>query len=148
LELFKIQQQQTTPHGDHSLPTMQNMGPTTTWTQQWLLLREKYKDPDPIKIFDQDLSNTLKAWKQKGYEILLMIDANKDIGTRPGGMSQVIYQAGLLDLLASKHQADKMPNTYARGSRRIDYLFGTGKVIKHCSTCGILPFGYGYPSDH
>jgi hypothetical protein len=41
-----------------------------------------------------------------------------------------------------------MPNTYARGSKQLDYLFGTEKVLEHCSTCGILPFGFGYPSDH
>jgi hypothetical protein len=76
------------------------MGPTTTWTQQWLLLREKNKNPDPIKAFDKDLADTLKAWKQKGHEILLMIDANEDIGSKPGGMGQVIYQAGLLDLIS------------------------------------------------
>jgi hypothetical protein len=124
------------------------MGPTTTWTQQWLMLRETNKNPDPIKTFDKDLTDTLKAWKLKGYEILLMIDANEDVGNKPGGMNQIIYQAGLLDLISSKHDAEKMPNTYARGSKRIDYLFGTEKVLEHCSTSGILPFGFGYPSDH
>jgi hypothetical protein len=124
------------------------MGPTTTWTQQWLLLREKNKNPDPIKAFDKDLADTLIAWKQKGHEILLMIDANEDIGRKPGGMGQIIYKAGLLDLISNKHDAENTPNTYARGSKRLDYLFGTEKVLEHCSTCGILPFGYGYPSDH
>jgi hypothetical protein len=124
------------------------MGPTTTWTQQWLMLREKYKNPDPIKIFDNDLTDTLTSWKHKGYEILLMLDANEDIGNKPGGMGLVIQKAGLLDLISCKHDTEKIPNTYARGSKRLDYLFGTEKVLEYCSTCGILPFGYGYPSDH
>jgi hypothetical protein len=42
------------------------MGPTTTWMQQWLMLREKNRNPDPIKTFDKDLVDTLIAWKQKG----------------------------------------------------------------------------------
>jgi hypothetical protein len=94
------------------------------------------------------LTNTLLSWKHKGYKITLMIDANEDIGSKPGSMGQVIYKAGLLDIISSKHDAEKMPNTYARGLKRIDYLFGMEKVLEHCSTCGILPFGYGYPSDH
>jgi hypothetical protein len=112
------------------------------------MLREQNKHPDPIKIFDKDLTDILLSWKHKGYEILLMIDANEDIGNKPGGMGQVIHKAGLLDLISCKHDAEKMPNTYARGSKRLDYLFGTEKVLEHCSTCGILPFGFGYPSDH
>jgi hypothetical protein len=92
-------------------------GPTTTWTQQWLILRETIKNPDPIKAFDDDLAETVKKWKQQGYEILLMIDANDDIGEKPGGMSKAIYQAGLSDLISRRHNAEKMPNTYARGTK-------------------------------
>jgi hypothetical protein len=90
----------------------------------------------------------VNAWKQQGFEILLMIDANEDIGVKPGGMSQVIQQAGLLDIISLKHNADNIPNMHARGTKQIDYIFGTKQVLKHCVTCGITPFGLGYPSDH
>jgi hypothetical protein len=46
-----------------------------------------------------------------------MINANEDVGSKPGGMGQVISQAGLLDLISNKHDAEHMPNTYARGSK-------------------------------
>jgi hypothetical protein len=35
-----------------------------------------------------------------------------------------------------------------RGSSRIDYIFGSRNVRKHCKRSGILPFGIGYSSDH
>jgi hypothetical protein len=54
-----------------------------------------------------------------------LIDANEEVRTQPGGMSTVISAAGLFDLIDSRHHADKYPNTFARGTKRIDYIFGT-----------------------
>jgi hypothetical protein len=62
--------------------------------------------------------------------------------------SSTIAKNGLYDLLANQHNTDECPNTYIRGTKRIDYIFGTEKVRKHCKSSGILPFCYGYPSDH
>jgi hypothetical protein len=83
-----------------------------------------------------------------GYEIILMINANEEVGLLPGGISNVISTAGLYDLIDTRHNATKYPNTYARGSKRIDYIFGTERIQQYCVSSGILPFGYGYPSDH
>jgi hypothetical protein len=77
-----------------------------------------------------------------------MIDANEDVSSSPGGMSSVIASAGLFDLIQARHQADRYPNTFARGTKRIDFIYGTENVKQHCVASGILPFGYRYPSDH
>jgi hypothetical protein len=123
-------------------------GPYTAWTQQWMLLCEMNKNPDPIKAFCDDLKTEMKKWVEKGYEILLMIDANEEVGLEPGGISAVISVAGLYDLLDIGHNATQYPNTYARGSKQIDYIFGSAGIQQHCVSSGILPFRYGYPSDH
>jgi hypothetical protein len=123
-------------------------GPNTAWTQQWLLLREHQKDPDPIQEFNTDLHKLLKKWRDSDTEIILLINANKEIGTKPGGISSAIARNGLYNLLANQHNTDSCPNTYIRGTKRIDYIFGTEKVLKHCKSSGILPFCHGYPSDH
>jgi hypothetical protein len=34
------------------------------------------------------------------------------------------------------------------GSSRIDYIFGSKNIRKHCKRSGILPFGIGYSSNH
>jgi hypothetical protein len=127
---------------------IKTQGPHTAWSQQWMLLRETHGNPDPIKSFCKDLESELRKWSAKKYDILLLIDANEEVGTQPGGMSTVISAAGLSDLIDSRHHADKYPNTFARGTKRIDYIFGTERVKQHCVSSGILPFGYGYPSDH
>jgi hypothetical protein len=85
---------------------------------------------------------------QNGHEIILMIDTNEEIGHKPGGINAVVSKSGLHDIIARQHPADKYPNTYARGSSRIDYIFGTEGILQHCKSSGILPFGSGYPSDH
>jgi hypothetical protein len=123
-------------------------GPHTAWSQQWILLREHQRDPDPIKCFCNDLTKELQKWTTQGYDILLMIDTNEDVGSSPGGMSSVIASAGLFNPIQARHQADRYPNTFARGTKCIDFIYGTENVKQHCVASGILPFGYGYPSDH
>jgi hypothetical protein len=127
---------------------LKTQGPYTAWTQQWTLLRESNKNLDPIKSFCEDLTTEMKQWTGKGYEIILMIDANEEVGLRPGGFISVISTAGLFDLLDDRHKATSYSNTYARGTKRIDYIFGTECIRQHCVSSGILPFGYGYPSNH
>jgi hypothetical protein len=123
-------------------------GPNTTWTQQWILLRENIKNPDPIKEFCKDLNESLRKWRESKHEIILFIDANEEIGREPGGISKVIADNGLFDILANQHNAEKYPPTYARGSKRIDYILGSERVQQYCKTSGILPLNIGYPSDH
>jgi hypothetical protein len=123
-------------------------GPNTAWTQQWLVLRENQQHPDPQKEFCSDLDKELKKWKENKHEIILMLDANEEIGGKPGGLGQVVANNGLYDVMANQHNAEQYPPTYARGTKRIDYIFGTEKIQQHCKSSGILPFNIGYPSDH
>jgi hypothetical protein len=124
-------------------------GPSTVWMQRWSLLREAgERTPDPIKSFYQDLESTLLDWKNKNYEILLMIDANETVGEKPGGITMILGKVGLIDLTTSKHPHGIPPHTYSRGSKKIDYMFGSIRVKEFCSRAGIAPFGLGYQSDH
>jgi hypothetical protein len=124
-------------------------GPMTAWMQQWSILRESgVVTPDPVKVFYQDLEESLQTWTQSKYEILLMLDANEHIGEKPGGLSRLISKFQFTDLMLQCHPEKEIPNTYVRGSRRIDYILGTPKVARHCEQAGILPYGTGYNSDH
>jgi hypothetical protein len=101
-----------------------------------------------VEQFDNNLMETLRKWKEEGHKIILLIDANEEVGAKPGGLNQAITTAGLINLISSKHDAQDFPNTYARGMKRINYIFGSENVRNHCKMSGILPFGFGYPSDH
>jgi hypothetical protein len=124
-------------------------GPSTAWMQQWALLRQSSaKDPDPIKIFYEDLEKFLLSWKEQGSEIIVMLDANESIWEKPGGLSRLIRKIGLVDLLNHRHPNNGNQKKYARGTRQIDYILGTAKVQDQCTRSGLLPFGSGYHSDH
>jgi hypothetical protein len=145
---FRISSNKKNPIIVMAYKPLKMQGPHMAWTQQWMLLRETNKNPDPIKNFCDDLVKETKLWVDKGYEIILMINANEEVGLLPGGLSNIIASAGLFDLLDTRHNSPHYPNTYARGTRRIDFIFGTEQVRQCCVSSGILPFGYGYPSDH
>jgi ribonuclease HI len=124
-------------------------GISTNWMQQWLLLRQRGNpSPDPISEFYKDLGLQIKQWISQGYELILMIDANESIGTRTKGLTEIMVQYNLSDLISIHHGTTGEPNTHLRGSKRIDYILGTRKVREHCTASGILPFHNGYSSDH
>jgi hypothetical protein len=54
------------------------------------MLRERQKEPDPITEFNKDLQNLLHQWRAADIEVILLIDANKEIGLKPGGLSGTI----------------------------------------------------------
>jgi exonuclease III len=124
-------------------------GPTTSWMQQWSMLREAGEhSPDPVKSFYKDLESALLEWKTKKYNIILMMDANEHVGEKPGGLTSVIGKAELTDLTLFCHPNSEPPNTHARGTKKIDYIFGSIQVKENCTRAGILPYGVGYESDH
>jgi hypothetical protein len=113
-------------------------GPTTSWMQQWTLLREEgLQNPDPIKIFYTDLDEQLTTWRDAGYEIILLIDANETIGDKPSRLTSIIGKNGLTDLIQQRHPHQEEIYTHARGSKQIDYILGTQGVSKHCHRSGI-----------
>jgi hypothetical protein len=129
-------------------PTV-SQGPSTVWMQQWALLRESgERNPDPIATFYLDLEKMLREWKSHGYEIILMMDANETIGDAPSKLTGTLNRLEMTDLVRHKHPNLPEPNTHIRGSSRIDFILGTPKVIANCTKAGIVPFGYGYHSDH
>jgi hypothetical protein len=78
----------------------------------------------------------------------MMIDANKFIGDKSGGLTTIFGKMGMTELIRHRHPNATEPNTHVQGSKRIDYIFGTQKIQDNCEKAGILPFGIGYQSDH
>jgi hypothetical protein len=100
-------------------------GPTTAWMQQWSLLRgQGMKNPDPIKCFYEDLSVKLSRWISNGAEVVLMLDANEPLGERPGGLGILVGRHSLIDLSKNIQNAEAI-STYARGTKKINFIFGT-----------------------
>jgi hypothetical protein len=64
-----------------------SQGPSTSWTQQWIILRESGSpNPNPIQQFYTGLEEFLSTCKTS----VLMIDANEHIGEKPGGLTTIL----------------------------------------------------------
>jgi hypothetical protein len=93
--------------------------------QQWSILREQgVRNPDPIKSFYEDLSKQMEKWDTETTDIILMMDANEPLGDRPSGLGQLVGKHDLIDL-SKDILPDEGISTYARGSKKIDFIFGT-----------------------
>jgi endonuclease/exonuclease/phosphatase (EEP) superfamily protein YafD len=45
-------------------------------------------------------------------------------------------------------QHGKAPPTHKQGSRQIDFMFASRRLVKQVDVCGILPFDSIFASDH
>jgi hypothetical protein len=125
-------------------------GDTTAWMQQYTLLRLGGEAaPDPRQAFIRDLSKFIKEGQAEiGREILLMVDANERIGDTKTGIGQLIQECELMDLHHYRHPDIAPVRTYLRGSKTIDYIFGSQGIVDSMLSAGKLPFQYGIFSDH
>ena len=74
-----------------------------------------------------------------------MIDANVSINDR--NIQRIMHSAALYDLMSARHGLHA-PNSHIRGSKTIDYLFGTKGVLDSIEHCGIRSLNEDIISDH
>lgn len=94
-------------------------------------------------MFRNDLCAALQTWMNNGDQLVLMIDANKDV--QDGALSLRSKSMGLISVLQSKFGKATMSPTFQRGSVLIDDI----SISPSISTirAGMLESGNG-PDDH
>ena len=123
-------------------------GKTTVAAQQRsLLLLSKDSTSDPRTAFRRDLLQELKTHVTQGRQLLVMGDFNEQLGTDADGISHIVGNLGLLDVMASRHSMIP-PATYARGSKCLDYALATPQVCSALKKCGYDAFNARLHSDH
>ena len=134
-----------------------NPGTNTAAEQQRtrLIQREQGKPRkkstlDPRKAFIHDLDEFLKSIHEENHEIILMMDANECMHEKASKIRNVITKHGLTDIHRLNHgEHDPQEwNTYNRGSKKIDFIFGTTGVVEWTTRCGIEEFNARIQSDH
>jgi hypothetical protein len=126
-----------------------SIGPNTAYAQQWHLLRQSGDTkPNPRKRFITDLDAFLAPHHAAGTEILLMGDFNETLGDSLQGLDSIINKYNLLDLLPYHHGMDGEVETYSRGTKRLDYAFGTQELAESIVRIGITPYNFVVASDH
>ena len=128
-------------------------GPSTAFTQQLLMLKRQQRESQrPRREYQKDLQSFLKSKINDDHEIVLCGDLNEDLneelGRTTGGMTQLASDLGLIDIHTRELGLDHEVPTYARGTKRLDYILMTEQIASHTTNCGAEPFNHRFYSDH
>jgi len=152
-----------------------SLGDTTNFQQQIRVLSQQHRQhgqrvsPQPRRQFILDLQGWLEFKKEEGHELIVGMDANDtydpDAGgishsvsytpdrptispAHPGKLSTLIATCGLRDPLAIQHTTRPFPASHIRGSKRIDFLLVTPRLVLAVLHSGSLAFHSMFHSDH
>jgi hypothetical protein len=124
------------------------VGDDTLFNQQTALYKlNNIREPDPKQIFIDDLTVLITKARKEDKDIILTGDFNEMVGDNPKGMAKVLLAGGLTD--AHEHQHGQVDiTTYTRGTRRLDYVFVTPRLVDHILRSGYESFHTRIASDH
>ena len=125
-----------------------NTGLMTVTAQQRNIL-VKMRDPvmDPRKAFKRDLRLLLQQLIDRGDDILLVGDFNETIDEHFNGLSKIMADFQLVDLMRGR-SSNQFPATYARGKHRLDFGLATRRVAGALRFAGYEAFNERFSTDH
>jgi hypothetical protein len=128
-------------------------GDCSAWTQEKVFLRAKQnkQSSHPQRQFIENLISFIKDKQHQGHDIIVALDANEVLGEESNGLSKLIHDCGLYDLmeLLGADTSAQLTDTFRCGTnRRIDYILGTERPLQSVRHCGVLAFNDGIVSDH
>ena len=77
-----------------------------------------------------------------------MIDANEQIDNSNSGVAKLTNTCNLVDIIGQKHPQANNTASYARGTKRIDFILISQTLAQSVINCGMLAFYDGIHSDH
>jgi hypothetical protein len=124
------------------------VGDDTLFNQQISLYKlNNIREPDPKKIFINDLMELVKKARKEDKDIILTGDFNELVGDDLNGMATVLTAGGLTDVHSHQHGEVDI-TTYTRGVKRLDYVFVTPRLVDHILRSGYESFHARIASDH
>jgi endonuclease/exonuclease/phosphatase family metal-dependent hydrolase len=124
------------------------VGEDMLFNQQIALYKLKnIREPDPKKIFIDNLTALVKKARREDKDIILTGDFNELVGDDPRGMSTVLSAGNLADAHRHQHGVVNI-TTYTRGVKRLDYVFITPRMTEHILRSGYESFHARIASDH
>jgi hypothetical protein len=127
-----------------------NQMSSTTYRQQMIMLTEAgFINPEPRKIFIEDIITMIKEYHtdDNNYTIL-MLDANENINDSEGGIVKILEETNLTDVFSQIGTEECNIPTYVRGNKKIDYILTSEKLLPFIKNVGCLPFYLYNNSDH
>ncbi len=113
-------------------------GPKTVSMQEHLLLCEQLDKQiiNPRQQFLDDLADFVGMKIGEGHEIILMLDANKDLD-ESGPWKEFNERCNLYDLMERQKDDNPIPASQEGSTRRIDYIVGTSTVYQATISAGV-----------
>ena len=102
----------------------------------------------PRESFIQELQSFITQAQLSGEDIILAGDFNEEMGNETSGMDRLATTCSLIDLFSVRTGTQTLPSTYQRGSKRLDYILISPRLLPTVLAAGYDPFGYRLPSDH
>jgi hypothetical protein len=109
------------------------------------------QSPHPRKQFIKDLIEFINEKRSVDHDIMLNLDANKTLGKETQGISKLMRECGLVNLLdiLGMGPEGQLQDTYRRGtSCHIDFMLGTARVHLSIRCSGALEYNDRIVSDH
>ena len=100
----------------------------------------------PRAAFNLDLTNFTTEMKNKGNEVLVLMDANTPINSAEN--RTFLTGAGLKDVAMTKHPGVALPRTFQAGSQCIDEAAATDEAMDWIVAFGYYPFFQHGLYDH
>ena len=132
----------------------QRPGSNSASAQQYAqLMEEKATSNSPFRqsprqSFIHDLQAFIKQIQSSDEDIVLVGDFNEEMDSPASGIASLAQNCSLADLFSIRLGSSKIPATYQRGPRRIDFALVTPSLLPYVRAAGYDPFGYRLPSDH
>jgi hypothetical protein len=125
------------------------VGPATIFAQQWQLLRlSGHTKPDPRQQCVDDFKKAVLQEQAIGSDIVVMGDLNEVVGLDPTLMASVCAACHLYDPFSDLFPDQADTPTYARGSKRLDWVLVSRSLLPVIEGVGYNRFNLLYHSDH
>lgn len=122
-------------------------GPKTAYAQQWSLLRETHRTPNPRAQFIKDLDDLLSSFVTQNRLFILAGDFNDTLQNDSSSLSSLVTKYNLFDCVRHCHGSYSTP-TYLRGTKTIDYILASPGLGPSITRSGIVPANDIIISDH
>ena len=102
----------------------------------------------PRKAFIEDLTCAIKRFRNQGHDVVLGGDFNESIKDQNAGILRLATNAELIDHFIFFFPHHEEFGTHEAGSRRIDYILMSPRILHSVKAVGYAPFYYATNSDH
>jgi hypothetical protein len=134
-------------------PCRLTIGPSTSLStahqQATIIEQRRLQNTNPRKQFIEDFIYQFEEiCNNPNNYILFVLDANANVNEDANGIKKLITKWHMIDIYTHKHDDYEEFGTQERGSKRIDYMFGSRNILQYITNVGYPPFNEAFDSDH